>query len=69
MMYAILGLAFVALYFVIRSGAKAEVKKELAEAKVEAITKTIKEANEIDKLVTDLTDDELDNRLRGNNTD
>lgn len=65
MMYVILGLAFVALYFVIRSGAKAEVKKELAEAKVEAITKTIKESNAIEQNNSTLSDEQLDDKLFG----
>ncbi len=59
----------VALYFIIRSGAKAEVKQDIAEAKVTEITKTVGESNEIEKKNAALSDADLDKRLRDEYTD
>lgn len=62
-LYVILGLSFIALYFIIRSDAKAEIKADIAEAKAKEISKITKAANEIDISVKSSDDTALDNGL------
>lgn len=65
MIYAIAIIFILAFIATLRSGAKNEVKKDIAEAKVEEITKTIKDANAIEEHNATLSDDQLLDKLRG----
>lgn len=67
--YIILAITGFALYKIIRGEAKAEVKQDIAEAKVAEITKTVDESNEIEKHNAALSDAELDARVRSEYTD
>lgn len=57
-LYLILGAAFIALYFVIRSGAKAEAVADIAQTQLKEISDEVKTANKINA-ATDLPDDLL----------
>lgn len=67
MLYVIISVgvvAFITLFtVVIRQGAKDSVNADVAEAKVEEITNTIKAANEIDTQIRATGDADLDKRL------